>query len=621
VYPRLSEDTAGQLAATFDSGDSAFVFGSVTRSEATVTVNGVAAAVAATGGWLAWLPLPADTLAVIEVRAAIPTDTSRVTFVARLPRRFVPPDSGLWVDTAALEPRGVVWTRPGEGIPLRVRATPGARLRLLLPDSTAVPFVADSVELALTWGERAFGTVAPAPRAAETGYYRAWWIGPLGDPGFILGDAGAAGERDGTIAGRRAGGRAGGDTAAAMSDTHACRCPVLETVLDSAVLRIPWPLRVGVVDPAHPVVAVVNDDTAGTGTTDRQLPGRPAPWGTYHWFFPNGTRAVVSGRWNDQVRLQLSQRTVAWVDAVDVQPLAAGTPPLTGTTQPLRLYPGARSLVLRVPLPGRIPFRVDEDDSRLALTLYGVAANADWVQYGPADSLARRLAFEAPAEDEVRIVVDLARPVWGYRTTWAGTDLLLEIRRPPALNRRRPLDGLLVALDPGHPPAGARGPTGAYEGDVVLEVARQAKRLFERAGARVLLVRDDTLPLGLVERTAAAEAADADLLISVHANALPDGVNPRTNSGTSTYYYHPRAAEFARQVNAAMVRRFGSRDLGIGRGDLALTRPTWMPAILTEGLFMMVPEQEALLISADGQRRYAEALVEGSAAFLATQVR
>jgi N-acetylmuramoyl-L-alanine amidase len=368
-------------------------------------------------------------------------------------------------------------------------------------------------------------------------------------------------------------------------------------------------------------VVVVNDDTAATGLTDGVLAGRPTPFGTYHWFFPNGTRAVVSGRRNDQVRLQLSGGSAAWVDAGDVQALASGTPPLTGTTQALRLFPAPDGATLRVPLPGRVPFRVDEDERRLTLTLYGVAANADWIQYGPADPLVRQLGLEAPAEDETRIVVDLTAPVWGYRTRWSGHDLLLEIRRPPALDRRRPLSGLLVALDPGHPPAGATGPTGVFEGDVVLAVARAAARLFEEAGARVLLLRADTLPLGLVERVRRAEEANADLLISIHANALPDGVNPFVNSGTSTYYFHPHATDFARNVNAALVRRLGFRDLGFGRADLALARPTWMPAILAEGLFLMVPEQEAVLISVAGQRRYAEGLVDGTAAFLAARVR
>jgi N-acetylmuramoyl-L-alanine amidase len=69
-------------------------------------------------------------------------------------------------------------------------------------------------------------------------------------------------------------------------------------------------------------------------------------------------------------------------------------------------------------------------------------------------------------------------------------------------------------------------------------------------------------------------------------------------------------------VQAALVRRLGVRDLGIGRGDLAMVRTTWMPSVLTEGLFMIVPEQEAALRSPRGQRLYAEAVVEGIRRFL-----
>jgi N-acetylmuramoyl-L-alanine amidase len=41
-----------------------------------------------------------------------------------------------------------------------------------------------------------------------------------------------------------------------------------------------------------------------------------------------------------------------------------------------------------------------------------------------------------------------------------------------------------------------------------------------------------------------------------------------------------------------------------------------MPSILTEGLFIMVPEQEAALRSPQGQRLYAEAVVDGIRRFL-----
>ena len=82
------------------------------------------------------------------------------------------------------------------------------------------------------------------------------------------------------------------------------------------------------------------------------------------------------------------------------------------------------------------------------------------------------------------------------------------------------------------------------------------------------------------------------------------------------YYYHPRSVGLARELSRALVRQLGFRDLGFGRGDLALARPTWMPSALTEGLFMMLPDQEAVLVSDEGQWRYARGVVEGVAAFL-----
>jgi N-acetylmuramoyl-L-alanine amidase len=590
VYPRLTADSGGSLRARFESRDSAFVFGSVTRPGAAVTVNGASVTVAPTGAWLAWVGLPIDSVARFEIRATDGTAADSVLFTAALPQRYETPDSTVWIDTTSLAPVGVYWVRPGEGVVLRARAAVGSELRLRLGDSTVATFVPDQAPPEPPWGERAFGTVAPARRAAARDRQTSWLFGPVGpDPGPVLLSA------------------------------HVRVVPsalVLEAVRGTDTARAAWPLQIGVLDPAHPTVAEVNDDTAGTGTTDGMLAGRPAPSGTYHWFFPNGTRALVSGRRNDQVRLQLSHRSVAWVDAADVQPLPAGMPPPVGTTQALRLIAHEGFVTLRVPLPGRAPYRVDEDERRIALTVYGVAANADWVQYGPADSLVRLIAFDAPAEDEARITVDLTAAVWGYRTRWSGNDLLLDIRRPPPIDARHPLRGLLVALDAGHPPAGTTGPTGAYEADVMLAVVRAAAPLFEQAGARVLMVRQDSAPLGLVDRVRIAEDANADLLISVHANALPDGVNPFVNGGTSVYYFHPRAVDLARAVDSALVRRFGFRDLGIGRGDLALARPTWMPAILTEGLFLMLPDQEAMLISPEGQRRYAAALVDGARAFL-----
>jgi len=279
---------------------------------------------------------------------------------------------------------------------------------------------------------------------------------------------------------------------------------------------------------------------------------------------------------------------------------------------------GAR---FRIPVGDRVPFRVIEEERRLTLVLYAAVGDVDWIRYGGTGDVVEVIRWEQVSADEVQLNFDLRAPVWGYRTAWDRGDLVLEIRRPPDLDRSHPLRGLAVAVDPGHPPLGATGPTGLREAEANLGVALELRSLLEEAGARVLMTRTTDSALGLTERTALAEAAGADVLVSIHNNALPDGVDPFRNHGTSVFYNQPRSLAMARAVQEALVRRLGLRDLGVARGDLALVRPTWMPSILTEGLFMMVPEQEHALRTGEGRRRYAEGVLEGLEAFLRGRAR
>ena len=125
------------------------------------------------------------------------------------------------------------------------------------------------------------------------------------------------------------------------------------------------------------------------------------------------------------------------------------------------------------------------------------------------------------------------------------------------------------------------------------------------------MTRSDSTPIGLWDRVRIADSVGAEVLVSIHNNALPDGVNPFTNNGSSTFFNHPHGLPLARAVQRRLVANLGVRDLGVARGDLALVRPTWYPAILTEGLFMMIPRQEAALANPVGQSKYAAAVVDG----------
>ncbi len=96
--------------------------------------------------------------------------------------------------------------------------------------------------------------------------------------------------------------------------------------------------------------------------------------------------------------------------------------------------------------------------------------------------------------------------------------------RPLTPEEKRRVDRLLViAIDPGHggEDPGAIGPTGLREKDVVLAIAMQLRdRLNAKPGVRVLLTRDSDFFVPLGERVKKAERVQADLFVSIHADAF-----------------------------------------------------------------------------------------------------
>ncbi len=92
-----------------------------------------------------------------------------------------------------------------------------------------------------------------------------------------------------------------------------------------------------------------------------------------------------------------------------------------------------------------------------------------------------------------------------------------------------------IVIDPGHggKDPGAIGKKGLKEKVVTLKVAKMLKKeLSKRLDAKVLLTRKKDVYLSLDERTAIANTKEADLFVSIHANASPR----RSASGIETYY-------------------------------------------------------------------------------------
>lgn len=220
---------------------------------------------------------------------------------------------------------------------------------------------------------------------------------------------------------------------------------------------------------------------------------------------------------------------------------------------------------------------------------------------------------------------------------------------------------VVIAIDAGHGGVdpGAEGQHGAREKDVTLAVARELKRRIDRErGMRAVLVRDRDVFIPLRKRMEIARAAQADLFVSIHADAFKDA----RVRGSSVFVLSERGASseqarwLAERENAAdlvggvaldhpdpMVRsvlldlaqtgtRAASKRVagqllqalsGIGRvhrpevqqAGFAVLKSPDIPSVLVETAFISNPDEERRLTNRKDQARLADALFTGVKAY------
>ncbi|MGH7655726.1 MAG: N-acetylmuramoyl-L-alanine amidase family protein [Gemmatimonadaceae bacterium] len=537
-----------QLLTTRDSN---YIFGSTGSGAAQLTIDGVDVPVFPNGAFLAWLRVPPDDAPHYELHASKGEDSADVTVPIRLrPLPEVLPDTGrLVVDRTSVTPSGETGLRGDEHLRVSVRAPANATVIVRFGD----------------------GTTRALTHAGGSTFWNA--------------------------------------EVEAHELAHAATI-VVRRGRDSVELKTAAVTQMDVAPRRY--VSLLNADVDATSDTDQVSILRPAPDGTYKWFLFPGTALELTGIRGASYRVRLDSHLEAWVEQKAVQQLDAETPTPRRTASNARVVAGDGFSDLRIPVTAKPAYEVQENGDALLLTLYGTVSNVDIVNFATNDFIVRDVTWDQEASDRVRFTLQLRHAPYGWLALWEHGTFVLRVRRPPVIDAHHPLAGRVIAVDAGHPPIGATWPTGLYEGDAVLAVAEQLRAMLEARGATVVMTRTTPDPVALGDRPITARRANADAFVSVHLNAYPDGVNPyRARNGTNTYFFFDHAEPLARAVQRGLVREIGLPDMGINYDNLAVARQTWMPAILCEGAFLIVPEQEAALRDEAFQKRYAKGIADG----------
>ena len=313
----------------------------------------------------------------------------------------------------------------------------------------------------------------------------------------------------------------------------------------------------------------------------------------------------------------------------------------------------------RIGNPDRIYVDLRPAQLSTALTKKTLAVN---------DGLLRRVRFAQNKPGVVRVVVDIESLHDFKIFTRTNPDRLTIDIHGRSLATKRPLKDIAIwgegphtrtpqpirtiVLDPGHggKDPGAVGPRGLTEKGVNLDIAKRLRRLLSTANIRTVLTRDRDVFVSLEERTAIANVNNADLFISIHANAS----RHRRVSGVETYFLNATADEhilkvaarennipvsrmtlldkilfdlgatdnasrsipLANTIQSSMIRSLSRRygrvnNLGAKPGPFYVLVGAKMPAVLIETAFLSNPRDEVKLRSRAYRKRIAEAIFQG----------
>jgi N-acetylmuramoyl-L-alanine amidase len=216
-----------------------------------------------------------------------------------------------------------------------------------------------------------------------------------------------------------------------------------------------------------------------------------------------------------------------------------------------------------------------------------------------------------------------------------------------------------IVIDAGHGghDTGTIGPSGLMEKGLCLDVALRLGKIIQQRlpAAEVVYTRADDTFIPLEDRTRVANAARADLFISIHANSSRD----HAARGVETYYLNLKGSadsmevaarenatsqqsvhdledvvkriarsekieesrEFAADVQESLAKRIlrtsrKEKDRGVRKAPFVVLIGADMPSILTEISFLSNPADEKLLKKPNHRQRVAEGLYQGMASYL-----
>ncbi|MEM9218930.1 MAG: DUF3747 domain-containing protein [Cyanobacteria bacterium P01_F01_bin.150] len=170
----------------------------------------------------------------------------------------------------------------------------------------------------------------------------------------------------------------------------------------------------------------------------------------------------------------------------------------------------------------------------------------------------------------------------------------------------------VIVIDPGHGgrDPGAVGRDNIYEKDIVFDISKQVASLLEAQGMTVVMTRTQDVTVDLEPRVQTAEYYDANVFVSIHANAISLS-RPEVNGSETYYYASSEGYALANSIQQRLIQDVGMNDRGVRQARFYVIRRTSMPAALVEVGFVTGEIDAPLLQMSSVRTDMAEAIATG----------
>ena len=233
------------------------------------------------------------------------------------------------------------------------------------------------------------------------------------------------------------------------------------------------------------------------------------------------------------------------------------------------------------------------------------------------DKINEKFVLPKAIENDFKIKYVNNSPIFGYDISKNEKGYLIDIKKTPEINNKKPLKRKIVVVDPGH--GGCEKGACAFnleEKKLNLQISKKLKKELRKRGAKVYLTRTKDKQTDLYKRVEFAKEKQADLLLSIHQNSLPNPKYVDKKHGVGVYYYNDFSYPLARKIQDNLLKATNFKDDKVNYASFVLTRSTAQPSVLIECGYIIREEEAMKLADKKFQKIIAKAITKGCEEYL-----